>query len=235
MRSLPLTRIFQNISSGVNVQNEQEIFFSLGKNGVNEHVRTADGRFVLREVGEKLGILNEDLNSRGLESQDIQGSAASITSAQAAALTCRSDVPEDLVLLAGTVFNTRFSPHARDQWNAAKAILNLAEDKHCTLVVVPPMGTGSFDWPVRQAVVNWIYGAIRWCCQRPSTTNLSVLPVVCVPGLGDQKIVADYLRNFTTSRRGQVALNRAEFIAGDGMLHIQPTLHVRCQIKCDWA
>ena len=50
----------RNISSGVTVQNEQEIFFSLGKNGVNEYVRTADGRFVLREGGEKLRILNED-------------------------------------------------------------------------------------------------------------------------------------------------------------------------------
>ena len=39
----------RNISSGVTVQNEQETFFSLGKNGVNEYVRTADGRFVLRE------------------------------------------------------------------------------------------------------------------------------------------------------------------------------------------
>ena len=48
----------RNISSGVTVQNEQEIFFSLGKNGVNEYVRTADGRFVLREGGEK--PLNED-------------------------------------------------------------------------------------------------------------------------------------------------------------------------------
>jgi phage/plasmid primase-like uncharacterized protein len=46
----------QNISSGVTVQNEQEIFFSLGKNGVNEHVRTTDGRFVVGEPGEKLGI-----------------------------------------------------------------------------------------------------------------------------------------------------------------------------------
>src|SRR6266446_6773793 len=50
----------QNTSSGVTVQNEQETFFSLGKNGVNEYVRTADGRFVLREGGEKLRILNDD-------------------------------------------------------------------------------------------------------------------------------------------------------------------------------
>src|SRR6266478_6265592 len=50
----------QNISSGVTVQNEQKVFFSLGKNGVNEYVRTADGRFVLRDGGEKLRILNED-------------------------------------------------------------------------------------------------------------------------------------------------------------------------------
>ena len=50
----------QNISSGVTVQNEQKTFFSLGKNGVNEYVRTTDGRFVLREGGEKLRVLNED-------------------------------------------------------------------------------------------------------------------------------------------------------------------------------
>jgi hypothetical protein len=106
-----------------------------------------------------------------------------------------------LVLLAGTVFNSRYSPHARDQWDSAKAILDLAEDMHCTLVVVPPMGTGSFDWPVRQAIVNWIYGAIRWSCQRPSTTNLSVWPVVCVPGPGDQQIITYYLQVFTSERR----------------------------------
>jgi hypothetical protein len=50
----------QNISSGETGHNEQETFFSLGKNGVNEYVRTADGRFVLRESGEKLRVLNED-------------------------------------------------------------------------------------------------------------------------------------------------------------------------------
>jgi hypothetical protein len=50
----------RNISSGVTGQNEQETFFSLGKNGVNEYVRAADGRFVLREGGEKLRVLNED-------------------------------------------------------------------------------------------------------------------------------------------------------------------------------
>jgi hypothetical protein len=42
------------------VQNEKETFFSLGKNGVNEYVRTADGRFVLREGDEKLRVLNDD-------------------------------------------------------------------------------------------------------------------------------------------------------------------------------
>ena len=50
----------RNISSGVTAQNEQETFFSLGKNGVNEYVRIADGRFVLREGGDKLRVLNED-------------------------------------------------------------------------------------------------------------------------------------------------------------------------------
>jgi hypothetical protein len=48
----------QNISSGVTEHNEQEIFFSLGENGVIEYVRSADGRFVVRDGGEK--PLNED-------------------------------------------------------------------------------------------------------------------------------------------------------------------------------
>jgi len=141
------------------------------------------------------------LSNLGIEAREIQKSAATITSAQVAVLTCSSPLPEDLVLLASTVFNSRFTPHARDQWNAAQAILDQADNLNCTLVLVPPLGTGSFDWPVTQAVVNWIYGAIRWTCRRPTTTNLSVWPVVCVPGPGDQKIVANYLRNFTTSRR----------------------------------
>ena len=50
----------QNISSGVTVQNEQKVFFSLAKNGVDEYVRTTDGRFVLRDSDQKLRILNED-------------------------------------------------------------------------------------------------------------------------------------------------------------------------------
>jgi conjugative relaxase-like TrwC/TraI family protein len=50
----------QNVSSGVTVQKKQEIFFSIGKNGPEEYLRTANGRFVPREGGEKLRILNED-------------------------------------------------------------------------------------------------------------------------------------------------------------------------------
>src|SRR4029077_10746007 len=48
------------VSSGVTLRNEKETFFSLGKNGVNEYVRAADGRFVLREDGEKLRVLTDD-------------------------------------------------------------------------------------------------------------------------------------------------------------------------------
>ena len=50
----------QNISSGVNMQNEQKVFFSLAKNGVDEYVRTTDGRFMLSDSNQKLRILNED-------------------------------------------------------------------------------------------------------------------------------------------------------------------------------
>src|SRR4029077_3286154 len=50
----------QNISSGVTGHNEQKVFFSLGENGVIEYVRSADGRFVVRDGGEKPRILNED-------------------------------------------------------------------------------------------------------------------------------------------------------------------------------
>jgi conjugative element/phage-associated large polyvalent protein len=65
----------QNISSGVTVQNEQKVFFSLGKNGVIEHVRTADGRFVFREGGEKLPILNED-HQEATPEKNIAGNTA---------------------------------------------------------------------------------------------------------------------------------------------------------------
>jgi hypothetical protein len=65
----------QNISSGVTMQNEQEIFFSLGENGVIEHVRTADGRFVVREGGQKPRILNEDHHGATPE-ENIAGNTA---------------------------------------------------------------------------------------------------------------------------------------------------------------
>ena len=65
----------RNISSGVTVQNEQETFFSLGKNGVIEYVRTADGRFVFREGGEKLRILDED-HQEATPEKNIAGNTA---------------------------------------------------------------------------------------------------------------------------------------------------------------
>jgi hypothetical protein len=71
-----------NISSGVNVQNEQEIFFSLGKNGLNEHVWTTDGRFVLRKGGEELQILNEDHQGATPE-KNISGNTATPEGARA--------------------------------------------------------------------------------------------------------------------------------------------------------
>ena len=42
-------------------------FFSLGKNGVNEYVWAAKGRFVLREGGEKLRVPNDDHKEATLE------------------------------------------------------------------------------------------------------------------------------------------------------------------------
>jgi hypothetical protein len=65
----------QNIPSGVTMQNEQKRFFSLGKNGVEEYVRTADGRLVLREGDEKARILNED-HLRATPQKDIAGNTA---------------------------------------------------------------------------------------------------------------------------------------------------------------
>ena len=55
----------------------------------------------------------------------------------------------DPLLIASTVFNDSNEPHARDQWGAAEAILRTAETHKCSLVLVPPLGTGVFGWPVR--------------------------------------------------------------------------------------
>src|SRR5258705_4199217 len=65
----------QNVSSGVTLQKEKEPSFSLGKNGVNEYVRAADGRFVLREDGEKLRFLNDDYQEATPE-KNIAGKTA---------------------------------------------------------------------------------------------------------------------------------------------------------------
>jgi Large polyvalent protein-associated domain 7 len=67
----------QNVSSGVTLQNEKETFFSLGKNGVNEYVRTTDGRFVLRESDEKLQVLNDDHQRATTPEKNIAGKTTS--------------------------------------------------------------------------------------------------------------------------------------------------------------
>jgi hypothetical protein len=123
-----------------------------------------------------------------------------ISSRDVSLLTNQPTVIEDPLLIASTVFNSEGEPHADDQWRAAGAILECAERLKCTLVLVPPLGTGTFDWPVRQAVVNWLYGAIRWYRTNATATTRSVWPVLCVPGPGDQKIMSNYLKRLTRDR-----------------------------------
>jgi hypothetical protein len=140
------------------------------------------------------------LDHVGVDAGSITSTAFSITSSDVAELRVAS-AKDELVLLASTAFNNKFQPHAADQWAAAQAVLQAAERLRCTLVLVPPMGSGSFDWPVRQGVVNWIYGAIRWASRNPTVTELSTWPVVCVPGPGDQAVLKGYLGGLTGTRR----------------------------------
>jgi TIR domain len=123
-----------------------------------------------------------------------------ISSRHVSLLTNQPPATDDLLLIASTVFNSKGEPHAEDQWRAAEAILECTERQKCTLVLVPPLGTGTFDWPVRQAVVNWLYGAIRWYRTNATATAKSVWPVLCVPGPGDQKIMSNYLKGLTRDR-----------------------------------
>jgi hypothetical protein len=159
-------------------------------------------------------VTSSFLSHIGIRADDLSPSPSRITSSQVAELRCASPVPDGMVLLASTVFNERFAPEARDQWNAAVAVLDAAEALNCTLVIVPPLGTGTFDWPVRQAVVNWMYGAMRWASRNPMLTELSVWPVLCVPGPGDQAVLEGYLRLLSGSRR-------------EILMHRQWTLKVR--------
>jgi len=147
------------------------------------------------------------LNHLEILTTELQPSHQRITSRQVAVL--KQDIYSDLVMMAGTVFNAAFEPHAEDQWRAANAILDCADQHKCSLVLVPPMGTGSFDWPVRQATVNWLYGAITWCQNNVTATNRSVWPVICVPGPGDQRIVSYYLNSLSSERIA--ALERGKF------------------------
>ena len=149
------------------------------------------------------------LNYLGVSANALGKSQERIISRQAALL--HQTGMDDLVLIASTVFNQSGEPRAEDQWRAAEAILKLSEQNQCSLVLVPPLGTGSFNWPVRQATVNWLSGAIRWCKNNITITNRSVWPVLCVPGPGDQKILSYYMAELTKERLlalydGKVAL-----------------------------
>lgn len=141
------------------------------------------------------------LSHVGIDPGSVSSTVSSITSSQVAELQFASASLDDLVLLASTAFNDRFEPQAEDQWDAAQAVLQAAQRLKCTMVLVPPLGSGSFDWPVRQGVANWIYGAIRWVCRNPTATELATWPVVCVPGPGDQAVLRGYLGCLTGARR----------------------------------
>lgn len=67
-------------------------------------------------------------------------------------------------------------------------------------VLLPPLGTGTLHWPVRQALVNWLYGAIIWYRSNSTVTARSVWPVLCVPGPGDQKVMGHYLSELSCQR-----------------------------------
>jgi hypothetical protein len=69
------------------------------------------------------------------------------------------------------------------------------------------MGSGSFGWPVRQAVANWIYGAIRWECRQATTTEKSVWAILCVPAPGDQAAMKGYL-SCLSGARGEKLVQR---------------------------
>ena len=114
-------------------------------------------------------------------------------------LTRQNGEPTDPVLIASTVFNSRGEPQAEDQWRSAGAILSCAEQQRCTLVLVPPL-VRNLRRPVRQAVVNWLYGAVGWYRSNATATARSVWPVLCVPGPGDQKIMSYYLESLTQER-----------------------------------
>jgi hypothetical protein len=57
---------------------------------------------------------------------------------------------KEFVIVASTVFNKEGVPRARDQWLAAKAVLDFAERERCTTIVVPPLGTGVRGRPRHQ-------------------------------------------------------------------------------------
>lgn len=140
------------------------------------------------------------LEHLGISATSLVPSRSTISSREASLLTSDNPNADDPVLIASTVFNPKGVPHAEDQWRAAGAILSCAEQQKCTLVLVPPLGTGTFDWPVRQALVNWLYGAIGWYRSNASATARSVWPVLCVPGPGDQRIMSYYLQELTQER-----------------------------------
>jgi hypothetical protein len=138
------------------------------------------------------------LEHLGILATSLTPARSPISSREVSLLTSQNGEPSNPVLIATTVFNSRGEPQAEDQWRSAGAILSCAEQQRCTLVLVPPLGTGAFDWPVRQAVVNWLYGAVGW--YRSNATARSVWPVLCVPGPGDQKIMSYYLESLTRER-----------------------------------
>jgi hypothetical protein len=145
-------------------------------------------------------VTSSVLSYLGISLDQVSSSKSSISSRNVSVIAYNSGDAENLLLLASTVFNSTGSPCAEDQWRSAKAVLDFCESNSATVVLVPPLGTGVFGWPVRQAIVNWFYGAIRWVRQRTMVTSTSVWPILCVPGPGDQKICSCYFRGLSAER-----------------------------------
>ena len=103
-------------------------------------------------------------------------------------------------LIASTVFNDSGQPQAEDQWRSSEAILNFSKENGSNFVLIPPLGTGAYRWPRKAALQHWLFGAIQWVKRNPLLTEESVWPIICLPGLGTQKMFSKYLDSISKER-----------------------------------
>ena len=151
------------------------------------------------------------LETLSISAADLAPSTTRITPRQVAPLTVKAYKDVEVHLVASTVFSGDGQLRAVEQWRAAEAVLEAAQQRSCALALVPPMGTGVYGWPAKAAVRHWLFGAMRWAASAPVTEE-AVWPIICQPGAGAQAALRGYLSTLDSAHLRRLQGGYVRFI-----------------------